>query len=50
MKETMNNDYIINNIYKNNIYKKYKDLKNSNKQNLIIMIYGKYLNIILVLN
>ena len=31
MKETMNNDYIINNIYKNNIYKKYKDLKNSNK-------------------
>ena len=28
----MNNDYIMNNIYKNNIYERYKDLKNSNKK------------------
>ena len=28
----MNNKYITNNIYKNNIYKRYKDLKNSNKK------------------
>ena len=27
----MNNKYIMNNIYKNNIYERYKDLKNSNK-------------------
>ena len=32
MKVIMNNEYIMNNIYKNNIYERYKDLKNSNKK------------------
>ena len=31
MKKIMNNVYITNNIYKNNIYERYKNLKNSNK-------------------
>ena len=40
----------MNKIYKNNIYKQYKDLKNSNKIEFKIFFCDKYLNIILVLN
>jgi hypothetical protein len=35
-----------NNKYKINIYERYTDLKNQINKNLIIMIYGKFLNII----
>ena len=40
----------MNNIYKNNIYERYKDLKNSNKIEFNNIFCNKYLNIILVLN